>query len=160
MDTIEQARERWLGVWQNAKGSVMRIQNCKVLQATSSEKSEHFSVEGSYQTAKGRVPFAVKCPLCGFVTNDQIAFCVSFRLKDAAGEVHSLTSWAGQILPEPDNSSKQRLSTLWNLVPDLEEGEVEERLGWVVAWSGADKFMKISKDPDHEVVETKIAATG
>ncbi|MES0881572.1 avidin/streptavidin family protein [Roseibium sp. SCP14] len=152
MDTIEEARDRWLGTWQNTKGSVMRLRLCEIVHSTSPEKSEHFSVTGTYQTAKGRVPLEVRCPLSGYVTNDHIVFSVSFRFEDdGKGEVHSLTAWAGQVLPDPDNPSNQQLSTLWHLVPDLEKGDPEDTYGWVKAWSGADNFKRLSKDPDHSV---------
>nr|WP_170603532.1 avidin/streptavidin family protein [Ruegeria arenilitoris] len=131
----------------------MRIRGVVTEKTGTPDDTEHFRITGTYQTAKGSIPFNVKSPLSGYVTLDQITFSVSFRYFAGDRDIHSLTAWAGQILPNPDNPARESLQTLWNLVPNLADGEHEDQYGWVIAWSGTDRFTRLSSDPDHIVVE-------
>ena len=155
MDDLAGAKTRWIGTWQNIKGSVMRIRDCVAALSGSPDKTEHFRIAGTYQTAAGRVPSSALFPVTGYVTNDQIAFCVSFRFEDdEERDGYSLTAWAGQILPIPNTEDKQHLKTLWHLVPNLNEGDIEDEYGWVIAWAGSDIFEKLSSDPNHDIPDT------
>ncbi len=151
MGDLASEKSRWIGVWKNTRGSILRIGDVLQDVVVGGSKTPHFRIGGTYQTAKGSVPGTEKFPVTGFVTDDQIAFTASFRYVDAGGagdDDHSLTAWAGQILPVPEDPDKQKLQTLWHLSPSLKEGASESQHGWVIAWSGEDSFVKLSDDPD------------
>ena len=153
MSTVADALARWRGTWRNELGSLLRISDIVAFTVPGGSQVEHLAVSGAYQTAKGSVPLTERFPLRGFVTGDQITFSVSFRhLRDGEedDDHHTLASWAGQILPVVGQTSQQ-LKTLWHLVPDLREGDNEDQYGWVIAWSGEDRFDKLSDDPEFVV---------
>ena len=140
--SLQSVEKLWLGVWKNSKGSLMEIEDVDVVQAVSLDKTEHYRVLGTYRTAKGAVPSAIKFPLCGFVVDDQIVFSVSFRFPSANPPVSSATSWTGQVLPDDDDPTRQVLKTLWHLTRDISEGNPEEENGWALCIGGADTFTK------------------
>lgn len=152
MSEVAEAVARWRGTWRNELGSLLRIADASATAMPGGSATEHLLVSGAYQTAKGSVPLSERFPVRGFVTGDQIAFSVSFRFVDAV-EVddghHTLAAWAGQILPVT-GGDRQQLRSLWHLVPDLRGGDAEDEYGWVVAWSGEDRFDKLSDDPAFE----------
>ena len=152
MPTLANAQARWIGTWQNERGSVFRVLNITQQTIPGGSGTPHFRLSGTYQTAAGRIPFTERCPVTGYVVFDQIGFTASFRyIVPDQEEVNSLTSWAGQILPVPSNPTQQHLQTLWHLVPNLAEGENERQYGWVIAWAGEDRFRKLSNDPEFEI---------
>ena len=156
MTTLAQEKARWIGTWRNERGSVLRIKDVVQVVIGGGSGTPHFRVDGTYKTAKGSVPPTERFPVTGFVTEDQIVFSASFRYVKPETEdddSHSMTAWAGQILPLPQDPDKQALQTLWHLVPSLEEGEAEEGYGWVIAWAGEDRFVRLSADPDFEIPE-------
>lgn len=156
MTTLADEKSRWLGTWRNERGSVLRIRDIIQVVIPGGSGTSHFLVDGTYQTAKGAVPQTEKFPVSGFVTEDQIVFSASFRYVKPGTEddnSHTMTTWAGQILPSPEDPDKQALQTLWHLVPSLDEGEPEEGYGWVIAWSGEDRFRRLAADPDFEIPE-------
>ena len=147
-DSLEDAKKLWLGVWQNAKGSLLRISDIDIVKTGSPDNTDHYKVEGTYQTAKGSVPSDKKFPMTGFVTRDQIVFSVSFRFPSADPPVSSATSWTGQILPDDKDPTKEALRTLWNLTRDIPEGDPEQEHGWALAIAGADIFNRTSTNPN------------
>ena len=151
MPTLANATARWVGTWQNERGSVLRIRTVTQVIIPGGSQTPHFRISGTYQTAKGAIPFSEYCPVTGYAILDQIGFTVSFHYVFGEEDVKSLTSWAGQILPVPDNPNQQRLQTLWHLVPNLAEGDTEDEYGWVIAWAGEDRFRKLSNDPDFDI---------
>ncbi|WCM29622.1 avidin/streptavidin family protein [Sphingomonas sp. QA11] len=158
MTALSVAGVRWTGTWQNELGSLLRIEHIISVVVPGGSGTEHYRVAGLYQTAKGSVPLKERFPVTGFVTADQIVFTVSYRYVPHGEEdddKHSLVAWAGQILPTSENPAKEELKTLWHLVPDLRTGEEEEQYGWVIAWSGEDRFRKLSNDPEFDVLVTK-----
>ncbi|MBO9712166.1 avidin/streptavidin family protein [Sphingomonas sp.] len=156
MGTLADEKKRWKGTWQNSRKSVLRIKDIVQEVIGGGSGTPHFRVTGTYQTAKGSVPQKEKFPVSGYVTDDQIVFSASFRYVEPGGDDddnHSMTAWAGQILPLPEDPDKQGLQTLWHLVPSMKEGDYEEQYGWVIAWAGEDRFLKLSNDPDFEIPE-------
>jgi hypothetical protein len=145
-----------MGTWQNQRKSVLRIRDVALFVVPGSSGTQHFRVTGTYQTAKGSVPQREEFPVTGFCTDDQIVFSASFRFVEpgqADDDAHSLTTWAGQILPLPEDPERQSLQTLWHLVPSLKKEEQELHYGWVIAWSGEDRFVRLAADPNFEIPE-------
>jgi Avidin family len=156
MTTLAQENARWLGTWRNERRSVLRIRNIVQIVLPGGSGTPQFQIDGTYETMKGSVPATERFPVAGFVTEDQIVFSASFRYV-ASGtqddDSHSLTTWAGQILPLPEDPDRQALQTLWHLVPSLKEGGEEDGYGWMIAWAGEDRFTRLSESPDFNIPE-------
>lgn len=155
MSTLADEKARWAGTWRNSRGSIFRLRDIAQEVVSGGSGTVHFAIRGTYQTAKGSVPNAEKFPVHGFVTEDQIVFSASFRYIEAGSpddDDHSMTAWAGQILPNPEDPEKQSLQTLWHLVPSLKD-EDEDKRGWMIAWAGEDRFTRLSSDPDFVIPE-------
>ena len=153
MSTLANEKTRWRGTWRNERGSIFRLRDLSQEVIAGGSGTPHFRLTGTYQTAKGSVPMTERFPVTGYVSDDQIVFSASFRYVEAGSEdddSHSLTTWAGQILPLPEDPDRQSLQTLWHLVPYFKEGEYEKHYGWMIAWSGEDRFLRLSDDPDFE----------
>ena len=156
MSEHDDLKARWKGLWENKKGSHMRITQVKTI--TEGEDRTHYRIRGTYQTAVGRPGSETRFPLTGFVTGDQIVFTVSFRVADDQRDDEdepndSMTAWAGQLLPDPDNDDTQLLQTLWHLTRNAIE-DTEEDAGWATVLGGADNFRKLDNDPDAEPTVT------
>lgn len=137
-------RNLWGGLWVNEKKSTMDISAIHSF-AQGKELFNHYRIEGTYTTKVGRAQKEESSPLTGFVAGNLICFTVSFFVIDEEKrESRSITAWSGQLLDTTTGrgSTEKSLQTVWNLVPDLEQHRPEE-FGWVLTWSGQDKFLRL-----------------
>lgn len=109
------------GVWHNQHNSEMEI-----------KIGADGLISGSFHTGTGgNSQNSEEFPITGFVSQDVIAFCVSFTGHGC------VTSWVGQMNRETDSRSFQ---ALWHMAVDV--GNQSKKLLWRSILSGADEFQR------------------
>jgi hypothetical protein len=128
--------DKFTGKWHNQHNSELDIKVDQQGRVTGI-----FKIEGTISNATSE-----EFPVCGFIANDVIGFCVAFEKHNC------VTSWTGQIAKISEDQFKETVHTLWHM--SVQVGKQAENSLWKSVLSGADVFERGPRSSERNTLRT------